>query len=278
MKKILIALPWVFAFLLTGCATEPPSSLLETAVPAAETKPPEPMESLMAMAEKVAGADRISVTLYMGYDVLQDSGQKIAFREQRRILLNRPGQLRTEALQSDGDSVLMVFDGKTMSLFKPGENVYANIEFVGELDSLVRFAINDLGIRVPLAWMLLSTLPQDLKKLTKELVYVERDVLDDPATHHIAGRTDIVDYQFWIGPDHLPKRIFLTYRNEPGEPQFWAEFADWNLKPKLAESIFTFTPPVGAEQIPFVIPQKKPVEAKPKTRSPVSKRVQDDEF
>ncbi len=278
MKKILSVFPWVLIFSMAGCATQVPSPPLETASKMAETQPPEPMESVMTMAERLASADRFRVTLHMGYDVLQNSGEKIVFRERRSLLVDRPHGLRVETLQSDGDEILMVFDGKSMTLYDSLENVYAPIDYSGDLDEMVRFAVNDLGIRVPLAWMLLRSLPQDLKRLTKQVVYVELDVLDNPATHHIAGRTGKVDYQFWIGPDHLPRRIFLTYVNEPGQPQFWAEFSDWNLKPKVEEASFVFSPPTGAEQVPFVIPEKGAVETRPQARAQMKKRARDDEF
>ncbi len=174
----------------------------------------------------MAHLDRFSLILDMGYDVPQNTGQTIAFRERRRILLDRPNGLRAEALRSDGDEAKLFFDGTTMVLLNTRKNVYARLEHPGDLDSLVRYAVDDLGIRVPLAWMLLSTLPRELERLTLQVDHVERDVLDFPPTHHLAGRTANIDFQFWIGPDQLPRRVILSYRNEPGQPQFWAEFSD----------------------------------------------------
>ena len=49
----------------------------------------------------------------------------------------------------------------------------------------------------------------------------------------------------------LPLRVVLTYVGEPGQPQFWANFSDWNTSPRLPETTFQFTPPAGARQIAF---------------------------
>jgi hypothetical protein len=43
----------------------------------------------------------------------------------------------------------------------------------------------------------------------------------------------------------------ITYREAEGSPQFWAQLIKWNLKPKTPDSLFAYTPPKGAERIPF---------------------------
>jgi hypothetical protein len=57
----------------------------------------------------------------------------------------------------------------------------------------------------------------------------------------------------WIsqGDRPLPLRVVLTYKNTPGQPQFRAQFSDWNFDIKPADSLFAFTPPAGVNRIPF---------------------------
>ena len=42
----------------------------------------------------------------------------------------------------------------------------------------------------------------------------------------------------------------LTYKNEPGQPQFRADFSEWRLITEVVQEIFTFVPSKGAEKIP----------------------------
>ncbi len=212
------------------------------------------MSQLMAMANKIAKAKKFSVTLRMGYDVVQDSGQKIEFGELRKVVLKRPRYLRVEAKQSDGDINGIVFDGRIFTQYSLTQNVYARLDLNGNINEAVRFAVAKFGVRVPLARMLVTTFPQEVRKLTTAVFYVEKDVLGDEPTDHLAGRTPDVDYQVWIAKDGLPRRIVLTYKNAPGQPQFWANFYDWNMSPKITEDTFIFTPPKGAEEIPFILP------------------------
>ncbi|NCA71612.1 MAG: DUF2092 domain-containing protein [Sphingobacteriia bacterium] len=70
----------------------------------------------------------------------------------------------------------------------------------------------------------------------------------------LAARTDSVDFQVWIPAtgDPLPSRIVLTYRDEPGQPQYRARFSDWNLAPNPLVSRIAHDIPTGAQRIPFL--------------------------
>ena len=263
-----------------GCATSTTPEISTSVVRQPETR--DAKARLMAMSRKLAQTQRFSVKILMNYDVVQESGVKIVFRERREVLLDRSRGLRAYGLESDGDRRALYYDGKAITLFDASENIYANIPFSAGLDKAIRYAVSSLDIRVPLAWMLLTSLPQDLERLTTDLSYVELDVLDEPATDHIAGSTKNVDYQFWIGPDDLPRRLVLTYRKEPGQPEFRAEFGDWDLSPRVSNNAFVFTPPPGAEQVPFLIPRKEsvPMGKMPESKERAKKKViqDDDEF
>jgi hypothetical protein len=200
-------------------------------------------DDLLAMARTLAGAQRFGVTLHMRYDAVQASGQKVEFAEVRKVRLDRPGRVRVDTVQSDGDESRLVFDGKTLTLYSGRENVYSQSEHAGDVDSVVRFAVRELGVRVPLARLLVSTLPDEIERLSREVVLVERSRLDGELTDHLAGRTPDVDYQIW------------TYRHEPGQPQFRADFSDWNFAPAVSDAIFAFNAPEGAERIPTLLPR-----------------------
>ena len=211
-------------------------------------------KQLMDMAKKIAEAKQFSVSMHMGYDAVQESGQKIEFSEMRKVLVSRPNHMRVDAQLSDGKTKGLIFDGKIITLFDNDENVYSQTERPGDLDGAIRYAVAIMGVRFPLARMLVTTFPTELQKLSGDVDYVEQNTLGAVPTDHIADSTEGVDYQIWIAKDSLPRRVKLTYKNKPGQPQFWAEFTDWNMKPKISSSNFTFTPPKGAEKIQSIVP------------------------
>ena len=211
--------------------------------------------TLNLMAETLAQAQGFSVTIRAGFDVVQDTGQKITFGERRRVTLSRPDRLRVEVEESDGKRTLVIYDGKAITVFNPGENVYGQIEKVGSVDDAVRYVIQDLGMRLPLALMLVTTLPDELGQRLQSIDYVERNTLTQVPTDHLAGRGADVDFELWIaaGETPLPQRMSITYKNEEGAPQYRAEFSDWKLNPDVSTMDLAFNPPDGAKAIPFVV-------------------------
>ena len=51
----------------------------------------------------------------------------------------------------------------------------------------------------------------------------------------------------------------VTYKNEKGQPQYWADFSDWNLSPDVPNSLFALDIPKEANRIEFLSQVSKPV-------------------
>lgn len=235
---------------------------------------PDAQTILQNMANQLATASAFSVTIRSDYDAIQPDGQRIAFGELRQLQLQRPALLRIDSQRSDGDKSLVLFDGKAITAFKPDDKVYARIEHPGTVDHAIVYLVQDLQMTVPLARMLLTTLPQELAAQAESINYVEQNLLTSPPTDHLAIRGTDVDLQLWVtqGAQSLPHRVVITYRNAPGQPQFRAELTDWNLAPSFTPELFTWTPPAGVEQIPFLAPVRpaagEPVAAEPAAAQP----------
>ena len=110
-----------------------------------------------------------------------------------------------------------------------------------------------MGMRIPLAVLLLGRLPDELNNRVQTVTYVEKTTTLGAPAHHLAGRTATVDFQLWVadGNEPLPLRAVLTYKNARGQPQFRAQFSDWDFNVNPQGSMFAFTPPAQAKRIPF---------------------------
>ena len=208
---------------------------------------------LMRMADFLGDAQRFSVSVRGDYDAVQTSGQNIEFGEMRKVTLSRPDRLRVEGERSDGAKTLTVFTGKEIVLIDAASNVYATAPQPGGLDDSIVHFVRDLGMRLPLAVLLVSQLPAELKDRVRSVDYVEKTSIYGAASHHLAARTDTVDFQIWVadGDKPLPQRVVITYKKDKGEPQFRAQFSDWDLAPAIADSTFLAKPPDGAQKIAF---------------------------
>ena len=207
-----------------------------------------------AMVNFLAKAPRLGVIADCSYDVLQDSGQKIEFSERRELTLRRPDRARIDVTRRDGARRGLLFDGQQLTAFDLDEKVYATIPKPGTVDAAFAYFAGDLAMRLPLRELFASDLPQELKDALGAARLVGEEKVDGIATDHVAFRGDTADVQLWIprDGDPLPQRIVITYRLSAGMPHFEADFSGWNLKPEAPDSLFTFNPAAGAEQIPIL--------------------------
>lgn len=210
-------------------------------------------EILARMAQFLAKNQRFSVQVHAGYDAVQPSGQKIEFSEKRTVTLSRPNRLRLEGSGSDGAKVLTVFTGKEILLIDHVAGVYATTPQPGGIDETVKHFVGELGMRLPLAVLLLSDLPQELQARVQMVDYVERTSVNGAPAHHLAARTDTVDFQVWVadGDKPLPQRVVITYKQAEGQPQFRAQLSGWNLTPAISDATFNVKPPQKAQKVVF---------------------------
>jgi len=258
-----------------GCAQQPAALKPAVAKPpsSSPTAPAEPTDArdiLLRMARYLAAAPRFSVQVTGHYDAVQATGQQIEFGEKLLINVERPKHLRVEAMGSNGHRQWLFFDGQTLTTYSPAEGVYAHVAKSGDIDTAVNYFLNDLHMRLPLAALLLSRFPDEVGKSSQSVDYVEATGFYGAPAHHLAGRTEALDYEVWVaeGAQPLPQRIVLTYRNAEGQPAFRAQFSGWDLaSPDKVD--YTFKAPAGTRQIPFAaqVPQtalraQQPVPAK----------------
>jgi hypothetical protein len=211
------------------------------------------MSILKRMADVLSKTQQFSVTVDTGFDVVQESGQKIEFGETRKILIRRPDRARIDITRRDGGTGGFIFDGQEIAVFNNRDHVYATTAKPGTLDDAIAYFMNTLDMRFPLSDLLSSRLVETLAVKVREATYVESATIAGVPCDHVAFRGEWADGQLWIaqGDPPLPRRLVLTYKHAEGQPQFWAQFGDWDLAPDVPDARFVFTPPEGAAKIAF---------------------------
>jgi hypothetical protein len=223
----------------------------------------DPARGILAnMAAFLAAQPAFRVEILSAHDAVQASGEKIEFLDKRVLTVRRPNDMRMEVERSDGDRTNVVINKTNITAQHVNDNVYAQIEAKPSLDASLAYFINDLHMRLPLAMLLASDLPQELDKRVERVEYVEQTSILGAPAHHIAGSTDSVEFQIWVsaGKQPLPQRIVLTYPDAEGEPQFRASFSEWDLSPRVRDSTFEAKLDKGARRIAF-LPQIKTASA-----------------
>jgi len=73
----------------------------------------------------------------------------------------------------------------------------------------------------------------------------------DTQCHHLLFEQENIDWQIWIdsGQPPLPRKLVITYKQEPGQPQYVATMDNWDLSPAVSKETFEFTPPADAKAV-----------------------------
>jgi hypothetical protein len=233
-------------------AAEPVSETAPAAEPAVGEIDQDAVAVLKRMTGTVAALGKFSVTMETGFDVTQPNGEKLEFGSRRSASIQRPDKAHFKYEKRSGEAGELVFDGSAIWAYDAEDNVYASIPQPGDIDASLDFATTELGIPVPAS----DFFAADPSISLAEGVLAARDL--GPSTlagrpgRQIALRKSGVNYQIWVADgDALPTRVVITYTEEPGQPQFWAQFIQWDTSPPADKGAFDFQPPKGAERIRF---------------------------
>jgi hypothetical protein len=207
---------------------------------------------LKKMTSAVAALPEFKLTMETGFDVLQPNGEKLEFGSRRTANIRRPDRARMRYEKRSGEGGELVFDGSNIWAYQREENAYATIAQPGDIDATLDFVTLELGIPVPAS----DFFAKDPSITLATDVLAARDLgpstIGEQPARHIALRKPGVNYQIWVSDaDALPLRMVITYNEEPGQPQFWVQFLNWDTAPTNPENAFAFKPPEGAERIRF---------------------------
>jgi hypothetical protein len=184
-----------------------------------------------------------------------------------KVVVHRPNRLLAESTGDDG-STKIVFDGKTAYVYSPQQNKYAAIPVPeGTIEGMLKEAIGRLGVDFPLADFL-SEAPNKafLTGVTAGRVVNTVTIDGAPYLHLFFNQPPGIELELWLSKNDqsLPARLIVTYRSLPGQPNFIAEFSDWNFNIHPPDADFTFQPPPGAEKVALKPVAAAPAPSKPK--------------
>jgi hypothetical protein len=180
------------------------------------------------------------------------NGQPLHIFHTIRVVVHRPNKLLVDVTGDDGSHKL-AFDGKTAVLYAPAQKKYVSIPVPeGTIAAMMKEAVGRLGIDFPLADFLTEAPNKAfLTGVTSGRVVDTVTIGGVPCLHLFFFQPPGIELELWVEKNDrsLPRRLIVTYRTLPGQPNFIAEFSDWNFNVQLSDADFTFQPPADATQI-----------------------------
>jgi hypothetical protein len=233
------------------------------------TNPPqqtitEDARAAVAQMGKSLLADRFSFQARTLRVYAAKNGELLHIAHVMKVTVRRPDALRIDVTGDDG-SHQMIYDGKTVVLFSADTKRYSTISAPNTIQGMMEQVMARRGIDFPLA----DFLTDDPAKAFLLGVTSGREVntvtLDGtPCRHLLFEQPPGIELELWVEKNDraLPRRLVVTYRDLPGQPNFVAELFDWNFSVPPAGAEFTFQPPEGAAQVELKPPAAAPTKPK----------------
>jgi hypothetical protein len=209
---------------------------------------------LKEMGDYLKSADAFTFHAESSYDAIDRNGQKIRYGGTMDVALRRPGRLRS-TFNGDERQTHTFYDGKTVTIYNAVINMYAVTDVPPDIDSAIDTIFDKYGVSVPLADIVYADPYNILIENVIEGRWVGRHSIAGVPCNHLAFIQESIDWQIWIedGPKPVPRQVLITYKDEPGWPQYFARLNSWDLKPEFSDDYFQFQPPAGSDEMEFLV-------------------------
>src|SRR5262249_27992448 len=169
---------------------------------------PQAEKLLRRMSDYLAGRQQFSLKAESTLEVVLTSGQKVQFDSPATLVVSRPNKLHAHR-KGDIANQEFFYDGKTLTLYNPKENLYATTAAPATLDETFDFAREKLDIVAPGTDLFYTNAAERMLKAFSSAFVVGPSVVAGAKTTHLAFRAADVDGQVWIddGDKPLPRKF-----------------------------------------------------------------------
>ena len=248
MKRDLWTVIAALALTPLAVAQEPPASPPST--PRPRNVEARADQELKKMGDFLAKLPHFALEAEETFDEIPDGQLRRQLTNVRRIAVERPNRLAADAT---GDTLNRAswYDGRTVTVLDKEHNVYATLEAAGTIDATLDKLQDEYGVVLPLVDLLYSDPYAVLMEGVTYGRYLGIHQAAGVACHHLAFSQDTIEWQIWIdaGEKPLPRKLVISYVQEPGEPQYSATIRRFTREAKVPEGLFTFEAPEGAQKI-----------------------------
>jgi hypothetical protein len=233
--------------LVVGAAIVP----LRGAAPTERSELSEEASTALLQMGKTLLAEQFSFQAHLLRVYSDDGGRFLHIGHTLKLLVRRPDRVRIDEAGDDGTSQLF-YDGKTVALFLPEKQKYLRMPMPNTIEAMLAEATGRKGFDFPLADFLAEAPNKAFLTGITEGKVVNTVTIDGvPCLHLTFSQPPRIELELWLEKTEqsLPRRLFITYRSIPGQPNFIAEFSDWDFSVAPTGADFTFQPPAGARQL-----------------------------
>ena len=242
---------WAPALLLGALvlsATASTSVLAQTsAVDPAATK------ILKRMTDYLGGLQAFSVHTQNTIEDLLAPRVRVDLDTSATVTIKRPNKLHT-IRKGDLVSQEFFYNGKTLTLYDPAQNVYATEPVAPTFVDAIEYARNTLGLVVPASDLVYPNAYELLMDGVTMAQVIGKSMINGVGCNHVLFVRPGVQFQVWVadGERPLPYKYVVTDTSTPALLSVSTVMSDWKTAPKVSDAMFNFVPPKGAQSIAFM--------------------------
>lgn len=212
---------------------------------------PKAMQILKKMSDYLGQAKTFSFTVNTLYDHVQKSGIKIKQTARIRAVVDRSGRMYAHALRDDMSARRVWYDGKTLTRLDSRSKQVVQASFSGTIDKLVDHVLATSKMQLPVADFLYSDTAKVFGENLLSANYVGRRMVRGVVTHQLSFESSGADWQVWVkaGDTPIPVRFAIVYVHVKGEPQFLAQFRNWQFNMPVDSNLFAAKVPPDAKKV-----------------------------
>jgi hypothetical protein len=216
---------------------------------------PEAVKLLRRSMDYLSGLQRFSVHARNMHEDLLDSGHKIHFGAAGNLTVSRPNKLRGERYGAQFKQTLY-YDGTTVTLHNSPAQVYASEPAPGTIPEMFEFAADTLELYIPITDLIWPDVFPLLMKDVTMAVVIGKEIAAEVTCDHLLFSRPGVDFEIWVADSGspLPIAYVVTDTSTPERLSVVTTMSDWDVSPTIPDDWFTFVPPEGAAEVPFLKP------------------------
>jgi hypothetical protein len=221
------------------------------AAAAAPAKEPDPMALLKRMCGRIQSAQTFTVRGQVSLELPVADGTLATFFNAYDTAVRRPDGLAAHRV-GDLPDFRFAYDGKSMTVLVSGQGKWATTSAPPTLDAMLPIAGEQGGLNMPFDEFLVADPCAAITAGITEVVLAKPATVKGKKVEHLVLSGPRIRIEYWIDPaTALPARALVVYADEPQQPHFQVDFAEWKLDPKLPASTFSLPRPKGATQVDF---------------------------
>jgi hypothetical protein len=194
----------------------------------------------------------------------ESSGQPLHIAHSMKITVRRPDRMFVDLTGDDG-ATKFYYDGKTVVLMGVETKKYATLAVPNTIQGMLETVVGKHGVDFPLADLLTDAPDKAFLLGVTSGRQVNIVTIDGvPCRHLLFTQPPGIEIELWVEQRDraLPRRLIITYRSQPGQPSFIAEFSGWDSTIHPTDADFAFTPPPGAEKTELIAAAPPPAAKK----------------